>query len=180
MQHNKLVVRTAFKFTYTRLAQSRTRHQEIVWNGSGKSNGNNFFAFLEPSPVDVQKPWPGGRRPPVEHPEELLVFEDARDPYIDLPNFVDHLTRKPCASTGRCHGCKITRFEPSSRETGIKRFPAWTHRWAPEFPTLDAAAAVRDPRRGLETRRNGSVGRSDDLGDEHLQGYLRVTPKLLA
>lgn len=45
-------------------------------------------------------------------------------PYIDLPNFVAHLTRKPYAYTTGCK-CKITRFNLASRETSIKRFLAW-------------------------------------------------------
>lgn len=57
-----------------------------------------------------------------------LLAELAFQPYIDLPNFVDHLTRKPYAYRTRCK-CKITRFKLASRETGIKRFPAWTLRW---------------------------------------------------
>lgn len=61
-------------------------------------------------------------------------------PYIDLPNFVDHLTRKPYAYTTRCK-CKITRFNLASRETGIKRFRAWTHRWVRPLPPELAEAA---------------------------------------
>jgi hypothetical protein len=65
----------------------------------------------------------------VQNFRNRLFAIPVRHPYIDLPNFVDHLTRKPYAYTTRCK-CKITRFNLASRETGIKRFRAWTHHWA--------------------------------------------------
>lgn len=65
-------------------------------------------------------------------------------PYIDLPNFVDHLTRKPYAYTTRCK-CKITRFNLASRETGIKRFRAWTHRWVRSQPAAYRGWRRRTP-----------------------------------
>lgn len=67
--------------------------------------------------------------PDMEDSRNRLLSRNVRHPYIDLPNFVDHLTRKPYAYTTRCK-CKITRFNLASRETGIKRFRAWTHHWA--------------------------------------------------
>lgn len=72
---------------------------------------------------------PGTRDLDVVNIRDRLLRNTSSRPYIDLPNFVDHLTRKPYASTARCK-CKITRFNLASRETGIKRFRAWTHRWA--------------------------------------------------
>lgn len=60
---------------------------------------------------------------------QLHCYDFAFQPYIALPNFVDHLTRKPYAYVTCCK-CKITRSKLASRETGIKRFRAWTHCWA--------------------------------------------------
>lgn len=84
--------------------------------------------------------------------------------YIDLPNFVDHLTRKPYAYTTRCK-CKITRFNLASRETGIKRFRAWTHRWVRfqhigvgGWRTPGTNVLEKSPERVPQKRVNGTGG----------------------
>lgn len=64
-------------------------------------------------------------------------------PYIVLPNFVAHLTRKPYAHTIRCK-CKITRFNLASRETRIKRFLAWMRSDGYAKPSETAWLTSRD------------------------------------
>lgn len=71
------------------------------------------------------------------------MLESSCHPYIVLPNFVDHLTRKPHARTIRCK-CKITRFNLASRETGIKRFLAWMRSGGYAKPSEPAGATSRD------------------------------------